>query len=297
VGPPLSGQYILLVFGVEQTTHRETSILITKPVEVRKTVKIGEQVSGQIMNGGDVHYYDLKLDKLTPFIFDATLEQTFFKILREDGSLIDSNAYSIQYLPAGIYHLVFKGKNTQTPKYSFKLIDYIEKAQEVTDLSNISSTLQENERFKFLQLNTVAGQKYSLEFLSRTNLWYQIVDINGQVLQSGNDYNNSTFTALADNFYIVIGRDYNINAVNNFNIKILPVLYTTQQLEFSELIKASFSTQFDQIDYTFSIAKEGWLDLSDVSSSHSNISLGLLNQTNDQLFYRGGSGNLNNTYK
>ncbi|WP_167370367.1 CARDB domain-containing protein [Acinetobacter genomosp. 33YU] len=280
-----SGQYILLVFGVDQNTQRETSILITKPVEVRKTVQIGEQVSGQIMNGGDVHYYDLKLDKPTSFIVDATLGQTIFNILREDGSLIDSNAYSIQYLPAGTYHLLFKGVNTQTPKYSFKLIDYIEKAEEVSDLSNISLALQENERFNFLQLNTVAGQKYSLEFLSPTNLWYQIVDINGQVLQSGNDYNTSTFTALADKYYIVIGRDYNINSVNNSNIKILPVLNTTQQLEFSELIKTSFETKFDQIDYTFSIAKEGWLDLSDVSSSNSNISLRLLNQTNDQLFY------------
>lgn len=267
-----------------KTTHRETSILITKPVEIRKTVQIGEQVSGQIMNGGDVHYYDLKLDKPTSFIFDATLGQTIFNILREDGSLIDSNAYSIQYLPAGTYHLVFEGANTQTPKYSFKLIDYIEKAEEISDLNNIPLRLQENERFKFLQLNTVAGQKYSLEFLSRTNLWYQIVDINGQILKSGNDYNTSTFIALADKYYIVIGRDYNINAVNNSNIKILPVLNNTQQLEFSELIENSFATQFDQIDYTFSIAKEGWLDLSDVSSNNSNISLGLLNQTNDPLF-------------
>ncbi|MFX4543593.1 hypothetical protein ABTA76_20300, partial [Acinetobacter baumannii] len=78
----------------------------------------------------------------------------------------------------------------------------------ISDLNNIPLTLQENERFKFLQLNTVAGQKYSLEFLSYTNLWYQIVDINGHVLQSGNDYNTSAFTALADKYYIVIGREY-----------------------------------------------------------------------------------------
>ncbi|WEI17182.1 CARDB domain-containing protein [Acinetobacter proteolyticus] len=279
-----SGQYTLLIWSYSSNLARTTSVLVTQPVDVKQTLNIGDQVSSQIVKAGDVHTYTLRLDKPTAFILDAVLGNTNFSIIREDGTIIDTNSYSVQYLTAGNYRFIFSGNRSDTPTYSFKLVDYIAKSSVVNHVENISSELKVGENLAFIELNTEPNQKYSLDFTTSTGLWYQIVDAYGRILISGNDYNNSnTFIAPNDQAYLIIRRASG-SAVNAFNVQVVPVLNTVSVLPLGQTANVSMSKLADWAEYTFSMASEGWLVLENIASSDMGITLALRNQNNSQIF-------------
>ncbi|MBK5646382.1 MAG: hypothetical protein I4N51_04210, partial [Acinetobacter sp.] len=279
-----SGQYVLLIWANPSTTSITTSIIVTKPLEHVQNINIGDQVSGQITQGGDVHTYKLILDKPTAFIVDAVIDSTNFSILREDGSLITSSAYSVQYLPAGNYRFIFSGNNSATPRYSFGLIDYVEKSLIVNSLDNISFELNTGEKFVSLALKTQNGQKYAVDFSTSTGLAYQLIDANGQILLNSYDSESSSeFVAATDLIYLVATRTRAVNT-KQFKAQVLPVLNSITPLKFDQIINVSMSKRNDQASYTFSIVEEGWFNLDNIVASDPNITLSLLGQNNTEIF-------------
>ncbi|MDN8999606.1 hypothetical protein Q0P46_13680, partial [Staphylococcus aureus] len=91
------------------------------------------------------------------------------------------------------------GNNSATPRYSFGLIDYVEKSLIVNSLDNISFELNTGEKFVSLALKTQNGQKYAVDFSTSTGLAYQLIDANGQILLNSYDSESSSeFVAATD---------------------------------------------------------------------------------------------------
>jgi subtilase family serine protease len=231
-----------------------------------ETITLGTTVSNVIEMASQSRTYNFTLNEPHRISLDLqTPENAQWRLVGPGGNIASasfpSDGWQVYSLDAGEYQIVISGRNAETPRFAFRLLD-LETAPPITLGNTYTNTLARPTQSAVYSVNLAAGQRFFARGFGQSGYpsygpyWVLRSPEGRNLFDSGfSDEGVITATETGTHHLLIGGYIYETgDGPSQTRFALLPVGDTTESLTLDSIVNGAIQTPGQVRNYTFSIA-------------------------------------------
>ncbi len=238
---------------------------IVPVVDQDSPLVLGQEIAGTINNPSATATFRFQINSTRRVLVDSLESHPSHWRLESATGLItsgrlDSEAISIQTLPAGEYRVVIRGPSRETPNFRFRLID-VDQGPLITLGQSVTNTHTPPNGIIAYRIHLNAGQQIlgrafdAIGFAAERPRW-SLIEPSGRTLWSSSFYDSSIVATTATGTHTLLTQGPLGAAGSNpsHRFAILPVLQRDEPLTFGTLVDSAIASPGQTVTHRFSLA-------------------------------------------